>query len=88
MYFRRTPPLQVPPTGWIYVNEDVATFSRYAPEFPAIPHLPHSILVLISGTFAFVPWLPWWSTRFSVRTLLIVTTLVAVVLGFGVYLLR
>jgi hypothetical protein len=43
------------------------------------------ILAAIVGGF---PWLPWWSTRFSLRTLLIATTLVAVVLGLIVWLDR
>ena len=38
----------------------------------------------LSGTVATVPWLGW-STRFSLRTMLIATTLVAVVLGAVVY---
>jgi hypothetical protein len=50
--------------------------------------VPHWSLILLSATLAAVPWLPWWSTRFSLRTMLIVTTLVAVVLGLGVWLTR
>ena len=40
--------------------------------------LPHWLLVLLTATLAVVPWIKW---RFSLRTLLIATTLVAVVLG-------
>jgi hypothetical protein len=40
--------------------------------------IPYWILVLSSAVIASVPWLRW---RFSLRTLLIVTTLVAIVLG-------
>jgi len=40
--------------------------------------LPHWFLVLLTSTLATLPWL---RSRFSVRTLLIATTLVAVVLG-------
>lgn len=50
--------------------------------------IPIWIFVSISAALAFVPWLrqlPW---RFSLRTLLIVTTLVAVVLGFVVWVVR
>lgn len=51
--------------------------------------IPYWFLIAISAAFAFVPWLPWHKLqRFSLRTLLIVTTLVAVVLGLGAYLLR
>jgi hypothetical protein len=46
---------------------------------------PHWFLVLISATFAAFPWLRW---HFSLRTLLIATTLVAVLLGLVVWLLR
>ena len=42
----------------------------------------HSFLyaVLVSATIAAAPWIRW-SKRFTLRTLLIATTLVAVVLG-------
>jgi hypothetical protein len=44
--------------------------------------LPHSVPALTLGFLAVAPWLPW---RFSLRTLLIATTLVAVMLGIAVY---
>ena len=43
--------------------------------------VPHWFLILLSALLAYVPWLRFWSTRFSLRTLLIVTTLIAVGLG-------
>ncbi len=46
---------------------------------------PYWFPVLISTAFAALPWLPW---RFSLRTLLIATTLVAVVLGAIVWSVR
>ena len=48
------------------------------------------IWLLVSASFlvAAVPWLPWWSTRFSLRTLLIVTTLIAVGLALIMYFAR
>jgi hypothetical protein len=46
---------------------------------------PHWIAVFFASTLAALPWLPWWSKRFSLRTLLIATTLVAVVLGLAVW---
>jgi hypothetical protein len=49
--------------------------------------LPHWFLVLFAATIAVVPWLSW-SKRFSLRTLLIATTLVALGLGMVVYLAR
>jgi hypothetical protein len=47
--------------------------------------VPHWFPVLISATLAAISWLPWWAKRFSLRTLLIATTLVAVGLGAIVY---
>jgi hypothetical protein len=46
--------------------------------------MPYWFPVLISGTLVVIPWLPW-SKRFGLRTLLIITTLVAVVLGIAAY---
>jgi hypothetical protein len=42
--------------------------------------LPHWLLLLVLSTIAAAPWIHW-SKRFSLRTLLIAMTLVAVVLG-------
>jgi hypothetical protein len=47
--------------------------------------VPYWLLVLLSTLLAAAPWLRW-SNRFSLRTLLIAMTLVAVVLGIGVWL--
>jgi hypothetical protein len=44
--------------------------------------VPHLFAVLFSAALATAPWLRW---RFTLRTLLIATTLVAVVLGIAVY---
>ncbi len=51
---------------------------------------PCWFLFLVCLTFGGIPWLLWfpWSKRFSLRTLLIATTLVAVVLGLVVWLVR
>jgi hypothetical protein len=46
---------------------------------------PHWIPVLLAGTLTAIPWLCY---RFSLRTLLIATTLVAVVLGLAVWAVR
>jgi hypothetical protein len=43
--------------------------------------------VLLASTFAVAPWIPW-STRFALRTILILTTLVAVVLGLIAWSIR
>ena len=46
--------------------------------------IPLLILVLMVSQFAAAPWIPW-QKRFTLRTLLIATTLVAVVLGLIVW---
>jgi hypothetical protein len=51
---------------------------------PPILFAPYWFPVLISGVLAAVPWMRW-TTRFSLRTLLIATTLVALVLGLIVW---
>jgi hypothetical protein len=50
-----------------------------------IVRAPHWFLLVVAGTAAAIPWLPW---RFSLRTMLIATTLVAVVLGLICYTVR
>jgi hypothetical protein len=45
------------------------------------------LLNLTVIVIAAIPWLPW-SSRFSLRTLLLATTLVAIGLGFVVYVLK
>jgi hypothetical protein len=53
----------------------------YPPPYTVL-HAPLWLLALLSATLAATPWLPW---RFSLRTLLIATTLIAVVLGVVVW---
>ena len=48
---------------------------------------PYWLLMAITGVFAALPWIPI-SNRYSLRTLLIATTLVAVLLGFAAYMSR
>ena len=50
--------------------------------------VPYWFGVLLMAMLASLPWLPSWSRRFTLRTLLIATTLVAVVLGLIVAVLR
>jgi hypothetical protein len=56
---------------------------------PVVPliRVPYWFPVVLSLVVAVAPWLRW-SRRFSLRTLLIATTLVAVVLGLIVAVLR
>jgi hypothetical protein len=49
--------------------------------------MPFWIPVLLVVTLAGISWLPW-SNRFSLRTLLIATTLIAGVLGLAVWASR
>jgi hypothetical protein len=59
----------------------------YPPSFPPMGGFdwPLWLAVLLTGTLIVIPWLRW---RFTLRTLLIATTLVAVVLGLIVWLSR
>jgi hypothetical protein len=68
------------PRAWHpYPSTEILGF-RFGKFFVAMPHwFPAAAAV----TVAAVPWLRW---RFSLRTLLIATTLVAVVLGLAVWL--
>jgi len=50
-------------------------------------HVPYWFLVATITAISIIPWIRW-SKRFSVRTLLIATTLVAVVLGLIVWSIR
>jgi hypothetical protein len=54
---------------------DIGTWDDGAAVF-----VPHWFLTLVCGSFAVAPWLPW-PQRFSLRTLLIATTLVAAALA-------
>jgi hypothetical protein len=58
-------------------------FKRESDHFDLVA--PHWFAVLSFAALAATPWLPW---RFSLRTLLIATTLIAVVLGLIVVLSR
>ena len=50
--------------------------------------VPYWLLVIAAVAPAFLPWLTMWPKQFSLSTLLIATTLVAVVLGAIVYAVR
>jgi hypothetical protein len=50
--------------------------------------VPFWIFPIIAGLLATAPWIRQWKWRFSLRTLLIVTTLVALALGAAVYFSR
>jgi hypothetical protein len=46
--------------------------------------VPTWLPIMLASAFAAAPWIPW-STRFSIRAILILTTFVAAVLGLFVY---
>jgi hypothetical protein len=58
-------------------------FMRDSSEFAV--GMPHWLPIFLSAALAAIPWIRW---RFTLRTLLIATTLVAVVLGLIVWALR
>jgi hypothetical protein len=68
---------------WRGTPDEVDAFSYHPPVSTEL-RLPFWNLAVVLGAVAALPWYPWWSTRFSLRTLLIATTLVAVVMGIAV----
>ena len=62
-------------------------FDRFSDWFSTTYLLHHWLPVAIFGAIAPIPWIPW-AKRFSLRTALIATTLVAVVLGLIIYATR
>ena len=86
---------QVDKQGWVIANLPGSTwlvsrelvrgrlgFNIFANAFDLEITMPHWFLVMLTALVAGVSWLPW---RFSLRTLLIATTLVAVGLGLAIY---
>jgi hypothetical protein len=91
--------LQIPPSrsmpqlvqGWVVISEEVDPDNAYGPQIdwrkgPYNWHLtlPHWVIALTSSIIAAIAW-PRRSYQFSLRTMLIATTLVAVVLGLAVW---
>jgi hypothetical protein len=68
--------------GWAHVSGDRA-FGYFSNGTRMLAWAPHCAFVLLFSTLAAAPWFPW-SRRFSLRTLLIVMTLLAIVLGLAV----
>ena len=84
-------------SNWYLSDRDTASLEK-SQIFPSVKSLgtfhlyptlavPYWFLALIAAAFGVIPWLLW-SNRFSLRTMLIATTLIAVVLGLGVWLAR
>jgi len=89
---------QVDKRGWVIANLPGSTwlvsrelvrgrlgFNIFANAFDLEITMPHSFLAMSTAFVAALSWLPW---QFSLRTLLIAMTLVAVGLGVIVYTLR
>lgn len=68
----------------ISCNDMNVSVSVSTTELPRIVSCPHGFAVLLFATLAVAPWI----RRFTLRTLLIATTLVAVVLGLIVWAVR
>jgi hypothetical protein len=81
---------------WVYRSRpsDASTLRMPSPWLPKywnettyrVLDVPHWLTASLVAFCAVASWLPWWPDRFSLRTLLIATTLVAVVLGLIVWL--
>ena len=76
--------------GWTvnYPDSRVLGFGAYVNPLSKTLRIPLWFLTLLASLFAAAPWLHKLPRRFSLRTLLIATTLVAVVLGAIVYFAR
>jgi hypothetical protein len=89
----------VPVTTWWYFHTEVDSPFLENPHRSGVPRslslsnlelrriaaVPHLSLIFLLVVFPALPWLRW---RFSLRTLLVATTLVAVVLGLIVWAVR
>jgi hypothetical protein len=76
---------QEPPAGWLFVSRHSGPSIRWSwSQSNTSIGVPIFLLVAVSAALVSAPWLPF--KRFSLRTLLIATTLVAVVLGLIVWL--
>jgi hypothetical protein len=65
-------------------------FTVYAGESAITVHAPHWFFALLCAAVAAIPWTPsvTWTRRFSLRTMLIATTLIALTFGMVLYLIR
>jgi hypothetical protein len=85
------PPRETP--GWMYDRFDDSLHQYRGVVWPwtnrrDIAVLPYWFLVSLSAIFAVGPWIRQLRWCFSLRTLLIATTLIAVLLGLAVWLTR
>ena len=74
-----------PPLDLIFVRSFlVIAYEVQSPPNPPVIVFPHWLPTLLVATLSAAPWFPW-SKRFTLRTLLIATTLVALLLGWAVW---
>jgi hypothetical protein len=88
-FARASPPVY---PGWLLTSDPVSdalgtmpSFEFYVEPSYCYVNVPHWLLMLMSTTFASIPWLRW---RFSLRTLLIGMTVVAAILGLVIWAAR
>ena len=79
----------------VQIEKNNGIFSTYSVELspysyrrkpgykPDAFHMPLCFLAGIFTALSVVPWLPWWSRRFSLRSLLLTMTMIALLLGMG-----
>ena len=78
---------KITPNDESRVKHGILGFFNYSEPSATNIHIHFWFLTLATIAAAVSPWIRW-SRRFTLRTLLITTTLVAVVLGFVVYVLK
>ena len=71
---------------WEEANRDkgIGGFAAYANPWHTTYRAPLWLFLFLCAAIGAAPWLPW-STRFSVRTLLILMTVFAILIGLAVY---
>jgi hypothetical protein len=89
IWTQREPTAIISPSRFQFASQLVPSPFRFAmPEVQTTASVPHWFLVVSATILATLPWIRQLRWRFSLRTLLIATTLVAVVLGAIVYVAR
>jgi hypothetical protein len=68
-------------------NQGIAGFAAYGNPWHVVYRAPLWFAVIVCAMVAAVPWLPW-SNRFSLRTVLIITAVLAVFLVFAAHIMK
>jgi hypothetical protein len=95
VFMQRLRQQKIDPSGWRWTASELDELPEDFGSGPTLYYhsnsantwagVPHWFAVIVAGTLGGLPWIRW---RFSLRTLLITTTLMAVVLGLIVYACR